>query len=133
MEQEQVERAERPVTVLLVEDEYLIRTMVAEEIRQLGWFVVEVGTAEEGLEVVRSPMAIDLLVTDVHMPGSMTGLELASAVREQRPGIPIAIMSGQLEPAPEHFPLFDAFLPKPVDNLAAAVLALVARTARRLQ
>lgn len=133
VEQEEVERAERPVTVLLVEDEFLIRTMVADEIRQLGWFVVEVGTAEEGLEVVRSPIAIDLLVTDVHMPGSMTGLDLARAVREQRPDTPVVVMSGQPKPAKEHAPLFDVFLPKPVGGLAAAVQALVARTGRRVQ
>lgn len=100
LEPEQSISADRPVTVLLAEDEFLVRALIADEMRQLGWQVIEVGTADEAVEIVRSPIELDLVLTDVHMPGSLDGLDLADRVREQRPGIKVAVMSGDYDPEP---------------------------------
>lgn len=123
--QERWDVAERPVTVLLAEDEYLLRVFIADEIRQLGWKVIEVGTADEGLQIVRSKIEFDLLLTDVHMPGSLNGLDLARTVRKERPATRIAVMSGRLKPEPQFAGLFDVFIPKPATQLMTLIKGLL--------
>jgi two-component system, response regulator PdtaR len=119
------EPAREGVTVLLAEDEYLIRLDIAESLRRIGWQVLEVGTADDAIQLIHSRISFDLLLTDVHMPGSATGLDLARLVREQRPAVRIAVMSGQLQPEPEIIPLFDLFIPKPAANLLELLQGLM--------
>lgn len=81
-------------TILVVEDEPLIRLSVATELRDGGYKVIEAGTADEALIALAGDEAIDLVFCDVLMPGAKGGLTLASWMREQRPETPIILTSG---------------------------------------
>jgi len=81
---------------LLVDDEHLVRMSTADMLTDLGYEVTEVASAEEAMQCIGRDTAYDLLVTDHMMPG-MTGVELARAVRTDRPDMPILIVSGYAE------------------------------------
>jgi PAS domain S-box-containing protein len=83
-------------TALLVDDEDLVRMSTADMLGDLGYTVIEAGSAEEALSLLRSGLSPDLLVTDHLMPG-MNGTELARAVRLQHPEIQVLIVSGYAE------------------------------------
>jgi PAS domain S-box-containing protein len=109
---------------LLVDDEPLVRMSTADMLIDLGFEVIEAGTGEDALRLIKSDVAPDLLVTDHLMPG-MTGAELAREVRLIKPELPILVVSGYAEVdgiAPEL-----ARLTKPFRNadLAASIAALV--------
>ena len=117
----------RGKTVLLVEDEALLRMTVADELRLAGFTVVECRSADEAFDLVKSGAHFDLLLTDVQMPGSRDGLDLAREVVSLDPGLPVIVTSGHLQPSQAE--RFDAFLPKPFPTEIAA--ALVARLLER--
>jgi CheY-like chemotaxis protein len=80
-------------TVLVVEDEKLVRLGVRQQLEDLGYVVLTAGTAHEALEVLRArSIVLDLLLTDVVLPG-MSGPELIVAAREQRPRLAVLLMS----------------------------------------
>jgi PAS domain S-box-containing protein len=83
-------------TALLVDDEDLVRMSTADMLVELGYEVVEAGSAEEALRLVREGLAPNLLVTDHLMPG-MSGAELARSLRVSRPSLPVLIVSGYSE------------------------------------
>lgn len=83
-------------TALLVEDDEAVRMSTADMLTELGYSVVEVGSAEEALRALNRGVQIDILVTDHLMPG-MTGVDLARAVQRERPHMPILIVSGYAE------------------------------------
>ena len=83
-----------PPTVLIAEDEFIVRLTIAEYLREEGYEVIEAANADEALDVFRSGIAIDLLFTDVRMPGSMDGCELARRVRAEWPSTPVILTSG---------------------------------------
>jgi CheY-like chemotaxis protein len=114
-------------TVLVVEDEMLIRMMVSESLRQAGCEVFEASDADEAFEVLSASGDPDVLVTDVKMPGAVDGLELATRVRKARPGVKVVLTSGHA-PARLTDGLADAFLAKPfaLEHLVGQVRALVA-------
>ena len=85
--------------VLLVEDETAVRMIVAEVLSDLGCTVLEADSGESGLHVVSSRTRIDLLLTDVGLPGGMNGRQLADAAREQRPGLKVLFLTGFAESA----------------------------------
>jgi CheY-like chemotaxis protein len=98
-------------SVLLVEDEALIRTVVAEGLRDEGFTVIEAANAAEALAVLASGLPVDLLFTDVRMPGTMDGLALARVVMRTRPDIGILVTSGHHVDRPDGFS--EPILPKP--------------------
>lgn len=81
-------------TVLVVEDETLIRLMLAYELESAGFHVVEVGNADDAMTKLLDDQTIGFVVTDVRMPGSIDGLGLVAWMREQAPGVPVIITSG---------------------------------------
>jgi CheY-like chemotaxis protein len=83
-------------TVLLVDDEDLVRPSTADMLENLGYEVTEAATAEEAMRLVRGGMRPDLLVTDHLMPG-LSGAELARTVRAEYPGTQVLIVSGYAE------------------------------------
>jgi CheY-like chemotaxis protein len=83
-------------TALLVDDEELVRASTAEMLMDLGYEVVEAGSAEEALNAMSQGLMPDLLITDHLMPG-MTGTELVRRVRETRATIPALLVSGYAE------------------------------------
>jgi two-component system, response regulator PdtaR len=103
---------ERPL-VLIVEDEYLIRTYAAEVIRDAGFEVVEASNADEAITILESRPDIRVVFTDVQMPGSMDGLKLAHAVRDRWPPVHIIATSGHYAFNKGDLPTGTVFLQKP--------------------
>jgi PAS domain S-box-containing protein len=85
-------------TVLIVEDDALVRSYVATQLESLGYATLAVGSGSEALALLDRGVAFDVLFTDIVMPGSMNGRELADAVTRRRPGTPVLYTSGY----PEH-------------------------------
>ena len=81
-------------TVLLVEDEAEVRAATAEHLRDLGFAVLEAEDGAAALGVLRSGHPVDLLVTDVGLPGGMNGRQVADAARERLPGLPTLFITG---------------------------------------
>ena|SRR5215475_8919193 len=83
-----------PPSVLVVEDEVLVRTSVAEYLRACGYRVLEAKDADEATLILRNDDDIDIVFTDVQMPGSLDGFGLAQWVRRERPRTRVIITSG---------------------------------------
>ncbi|MDE1150502.1 MAG: response regulator [Azospirillaceae bacterium] len=90
-----VRRAE---TVLVVEDEKVVRGLITEVLADLGYQALEAADGPEGLEILRSTAAIDLLVTDIGLPG-LNGRQVADAGRQLRPDLKVLFMTGYAENA----------------------------------
>ncbi len=86
--------AKRHRTVLLVDDDTAIRTLVGEMLRILGHKVVEAEDAPDALNHLKKDRTIDFLFTDIIMPNDMNGLQLMTAARAARPGLPTLLASG---------------------------------------
>jgi len=118
-------RTERSETVLVVEDEPVVRNLVVEVLRELGYRAIEAPDGPSGLEIVRSSARIDLLVTDVGLPG-LNGRQLADHARAQRPGLRVLFMTGYAEDATFGGGRLDPDMqmitkPFPVERLAARI------------
>jgi DNA-binding NtrC family response regulator len=88
---------ERAQIVLIVEDDFVIRITLAEFLSDCGFEVYEAANAEEAMvELARVDIDIDVVFTDVRMPGRMDGFGLANWVQENRPGLPVLITSGNI-------------------------------------
>lgn len=83
-------------TVLLVDDEELVRMSTADMLSELGYAVIEAASGEEALRLVNNGTRFDLLVTDHLMPG-ISGVDLAREVRTAKPGVPVLLVSGYAE------------------------------------
>jgi CheY-like chemotaxis protein len=83
-------------TVLLVDDEELVRVSTADMLEDLGYLVVEASSAEEALRLIDESRPFDVLVTDHLMPG-LSGTELAHELRHRRPDVPVLVVSGYAE------------------------------------
>jgi len=103
-------------TVLLVEDEPLIRLFVSELLEDSGFKVVEAANATEALVLLEAGLEINVLLTDVDMPNGGNGFELAHKVHESWPEAEILIMSGRRWPSQGDLPQGAAFLAKPCPN-----------------
>ena len=90
----------------------LIRLMVVDILLDAGFTVVEASNADEALDLLRT-QDVDLLFTDVRMPGSMSGLELAELVRREFSDIPVVLTSGHLKASQR--PSGTEFVRKPYD------------------
>jgi DNA-binding NtrC family response regulator len=121
-------------TVLLVEDEPLIRLFVADLLEDSGFKVVEAANATEALVLLEAGLEINVLLTDVDMPNGSNGFELAHKVHESWPEAEILIMSGRRWPAQGDLPQGAAFLAKPCPNetLVSYVHSAAERSKRHL-
>ncbi len=111
-----------PACVLLVEDEVLIRALLAEALRGAGLRVVEAANADEAWDYLQAGGEAGLMFSDIQMPGSMNGVELAHKVRAAFPEIKLVLTSGN--PGPKNIAEIATFLTKPYRLEAAAQLAL---------
>lgn len=84
-------------TVLVVDDEPALRMVVAEILEDDGYIVIEAADAPEGLRVLQSGVRIDLLITDLQLPGAMNGRQLADAGRALRPDLRLLFITGSAE------------------------------------
>ena len=85
-----------PKRILVVEDEVLIRCLISDDLREVGFVVIEAENADEASSYLASGAPVDLIFSDVHMPGSMDGLDLARRIRNERPFLPIILTSGRM-------------------------------------
>src|ERR1700693_5421131 len=108
---------ESPVlrAVLVVEDEMMLRMRAVDMVEDAGFTPVEAINADDALTILESRSDIELLFTDIQMPGSMDGLKLAHAVHERWPLIKIILVSGQLKLTDDDKPADSRFFGKPLD------------------
>ena len=117
-------------TILVVDDEPTVRMLVTDLLRELGYVIIEAADGAAGLEVLQSDARIDLLVTDVGLPGGMNGRQLADAARVHRPALKVLFITGFAETSllsDGHLETGMAVLTKPfaVEALATRVKGLV--------
>jgi CheY-like chemotaxis protein len=107
--------------VLVVEDDDLVRMVAVEALTEQRFEVIEVATGEEALERCREGGA-DVLVTDICLPGTITGWDIAECCRSAKPGIAVVYASGFSHGSPRPVP-GSVFFPKPyrLDQLLAAI------------
>ncbi|GGG13545.1 hypothetical protein GCM10010924_48350 [Rhizobium wenxiniae] len=106
---------EKPIVVLIVEDDALIRMDVADYISRPDITTLEAANADEALQILSERSDVDVIFTDVNMPGSMDGLQLAERVRELQSEIGIIIASGMVRVARSTLPSNAVFYEKPYD------------------
>ena len=92
-------RSEQDATVLVVDDEPSVRMLVTDILEDLGYLSIEAGDSAAGLKVLQSDVRIDLLVTDVGLPGGMNGRQMADAARVLRPDLKVLFITGYAENA----------------------------------
>ncbi|GKT24500.1 PAS domain-containing protein [Acidovorax sp. SUPP3334] len=118
--------------VLVIEDESIIRSLIAEELEHLGYQVISVGDGPAGLHILQSERRVDLLLTDVGLPGGLNGRQVADAARVTRPDLKVLFITGYAENAAVGNGLLEygmEVITKPFDvgALAAKVREMVER------
>ena len=113
------------ISVLIVEDEFLIRSFVADFLSEYGFAVHEAATGEAALDYLRSGAEIDVLFTDIGLPGAIDGTKLAERARQIYPELPVVYASALARPGDIRPRVPDSrFMPKPYKP--AEVCALLA-------
>jgi two-component system, response regulator PdtaR len=107
-------------SVLVVEDEPLIRMLVVDVLAERGLEVREASTAEEALAILAGQPEVKVLFTDLNMPGALDGLELARRVHQHWPDVELLLTSGRERIPKEEIPDAGTFIPKPYDIEAVA-------------
>lgn len=111
------------IIVLVVEDEPLIRMDIADQLQNLDFEVMEAANAAEALDMLTANPNIQVIFTDIDMPGSMDGLKLAAAVRDRWPPVKIIVTSGHRKVAMAELPDDSRFFAKPyVGNAVASAM-----------
>lgn len=100
-------------TVLLVEDETMVRMLGCDVLEEAGFEVIEAANADEALAVLREREDVQVLFTDVEMPGSLNGYRLAHLTHERWPQVKVLIVSGRSHPGPGDLPPGGTFIGKP--------------------
>jgi two-component system, response regulator PdtaR len=102
-------------TVLIVEDDVLLQLYFQEELETLGWKTILAGSTIQAMDEIRDQSEkIAVVVTDVEMPGTRSGLTLANQVRFGWPEIGVVVVSGSQRPRPSDLPQGVAFYSKPL-------------------
>jgi CheY-like chemotaxis protein len=113
--------------VLIVEDEILVRLTAVFLLEEAGFGTLEAGSADEAIALLEARKDIQVVFTDINMPGSMDGLRLAHAIRHRWPPVQLVLTSGRLQIRDEDLPERGIFLGKPYAGaeLIHAVRSLV--------
>ncbi|WP_244479364.1 response regulator [Rhizobium sp. Leaf384] len=109
------QKPEMTSTILVVEDEILIRMDAVDYLSDEGFQVLEAGSADEALLVLESRGDIDFVFSDINMPGSLDGLALCRSVAERWPWIGVIITSGMMRPSKTSLPERTLFFEKPYE------------------
>jgi two-component system, response regulator PdtaR len=119
-------RLQADVTVLVVDDEVLLRLSIADCLREEGFAVIEAANADEAIAILRTAVSVDVVLTDVTMPGRMDGVGLARFIEAHRPDAKVIVTSGTQVAAPAECRL-DGFFLKPYDpsSIVQLIRALV--------
>jgi two-component system, response regulator PdtaR len=107
-----------PISVLVVEDEALIRFDLVAALQDAGYVVFDAANADEAIVLLATTPSIRLVFTDIDMPGTMDGLKLAAAVRDRWPPVKIIVTSGQRIVEITDMPEGSVFFSKPYAHLA---------------
>lgn len=99
--------------VLLVEDEMLVRIIGSDALTDAGYEVLEAESADDALKILETIGEVEVLLTDIRMPGTMDGLQLAQLVRGRWPAVKILLTSGDTWPSRDSMPDDGRFLAKP--------------------
>lgn len=126
----EVPRAEMGETVLVVDDEPSVRMLVVDVLEELGYLAIEAADGASGLKVLQSDTRVDLLVSDVGLPGGMNGRQMADAARVGRPDLKVLFITGYAENAVvggEHLDPGMHVMTKPfeIQALATRIRALI--------
>lgn len=124
------ETSSRERLALVVEDEPLVRTMAAAILSDAGYCVLEACDAQHALTILESRPEIDMVLTDVEMPGPLNGIGLALAIHDRWPGTIIVVNSGRCRPETAALPVGAGFIAKPwrSRDLLAEIDASAARS-----
>ena len=115
--------AERTPTILIVEDEFLIRASLSDYLQDSGFKVLEASRATEAIEIIeKTGLQLDLIFSDVLMPGPIDGFGFAHWIRANRPALPIILTSGAFNKAAsaEELRENELFMAKPYNLEAVA-------------
>ena len=117
-----------PITILVFEDEALIRMVSADVLADAGFRVLEAQNADEAIAIMKGADRIEMMFTDIRMPGRMDGLELATFVHAHWPDVRLLVTSGHRVLADHEIPDGGRFVCKPYDlrSLVAEVRAIIA-------
>ena len=109
--------------VLIVEDEALVRWVIADAFREAGFSVVEASNGDEALAYLEAGGFVDLVFSDIVMPGTISGEELAERIARDFPDVKVFLTSGNLKPKPRSG--VEGFFPKPydIDRVIAPIAA----------
>lgn len=107
-----------PPVVLIAEDDALLRMLAMDVVEEAGFVAIEAADADEAMALLEFRSDIALLLTDIDMPGSMSGIKLAQAVCNRWPRIRILVVSGRVRPQPPELPSNSCFLAKPYQAAA---------------
>nr|WP_091713910.1 PAS domain-containing sensor histidine kinase [Methylobacterium phyllostachyos] len=123
-------RSEQGETVLIVDDEPTVRMLVSDILEDLGYTAIEAGDSAAGLKMLQSDVRIDLLITDVGLPGGMNGRQMADAARVSRPDLRVLFITGYAENAilgNGHLSPGMAVLTKPfaIETMAARIRSMI--------
>lgn len=119
--------SEPRMVVLVVEDETLVRMFMADFLDEAGFKVFEAVNADEALTVLQARPDVQVVVTDIEMPGTMNGLELTRVVRERWPGVGVILSSGRALPRLDDLSDKVAYIAKPY--LPDTVITLIQQLA----
>lgn len=120
-EDQMLASSEERRTVLVVEDEVLLRLALADDLRTRGYIVIEAASGDEAQSLVLAGVRFDLVITDITMPGQLDGADLAKWLADNSIGAPVIITSGlpsALDRARAMCPTAAAFIAKPYENEA---------------
>ena len=101
------------IVILVVEDEAIIRMSTVEMLEDAGFLVLEAGNADIAVQILESRSDIRAVFTDVTMPGSLSGLKLARAIRDRWPPIHVIVTSARDVSSDMDFPRLARFIQKP--------------------
>jgi two-component system, response regulator PdtaR len=104
-----------PISILIVEDEVLVRAFGAGIFADAGFRTIEAANSDEALHLLGADAKVNLLFTDVNLPGAIDGLALARQASRRWPHIGIIVVSGQSMPQPHELPAGARFHRKPYD------------------
>jgi len=117
-------------SVLVVDDEAAVRMLVGEVVAEIGSTAIEAADGPQAMAILDGGAAIDLLITDIGLPGAMNGRQIADAARATRPGLKVLFITGYAEHSvlgPGRLPPNTALLTKPftIDALGARIRELI--------
>lgn len=116
------------VPILIVEDEFLVRMALIDQLEDAGFEVLEAATAVDAFASLEERPDIRLIFTDIHMPGDTDGLTFAREVSQRWPDMGIILTSGQSTLSEADLPSRSTFIPKPYrfEDVAAAIGSFLA-------